>query len=81
MKPVIYTRSTGCSACEMLVEYLDDKKVEYTRYDVDKDDEALQELMSRGIHSVPVLVVGDEAVAGFNPHETDRLLESLNGRT
>ena len=35
--------------------------------DVDEDDAAYEELMSRGWRSVPVTVIGDRAITGFDP--------------
>lgn len=60
----------------MAKEFLSQKGVEYTAYDVSKDRDALKEMMeiSGGARSVPVISVCNEVMVGF---DRDRLEQSL----
>ena len=44
---------------------------------VGKDPQARQELMEIGITSLPVLLIGDQKLAGFNPAKIDEALALL----
>lgn len=44
---------------------------------IDDDDEAYRELMAMGIMSVPVTVIGDARVKGFNPKALTDALNAL----
>ena len=38
----------------------------FTAYNVDEDDRAYDDLIARGWRSVPVTIIGDRAVKGFD---------------
>jgi glutaredoxin 3 len=49
--------------------------VTFTEYDVSNDREKAQEMIQKsGQMGVPVLVIGDEVVIGFNQAKIDTLL-------
>ncbi len=56
------------------MEYLSQKGVPYTEKNVARDPEAVQELMSMGLRSLPVIVIGDKRLSGFNPAAIDAAL-------
>ena len=58
------------------MEYLSHKGVEYTEKNVAYDPQAVQELMSYGLRSWPVIVIGDKRLSGFNPKAIDEALAS-----
>lgn len=56
-------------------EYLSEKKVAFTEYDVSKDREKAMEMVEKTKQmGVPVILVNDEAVVGFNKTVLDTLL-------
>ena len=59
------------------MEYLSQKGVAYTEKNVSVDQDAVQELMSMGLRSLPVLVIGEERLSGFNPTAIDAALANL----
>ena len=59
------------------MEYLSQKGIPYIEKNVSKDQEAVQELMSMGLRSLPVIVIGEERLSGFNPVAIDAALASL----
>ncbi len=42
------------------------EQVPFTAYNVDEDDRAYDELIARGFRTVPVTVIGGEAITGFD---------------
>ena len=58
------------------MEYLSQKGVEYTEKNVSRNPEAVQELMSMGVRSLPLILIGDQQLRGFNPKAIDEALAS-----
>jgi glutaredoxin-like protein NrdH len=48
-------------------EFLSRAEVPFVVRDVDEDDGAYEELVSRGWRAVPVTIIGDRAIRGFDP--------------
>jgi glutaredoxin 3 len=65
-KVTIYSTPT-CHFCQMAKEFFAEKKIEYTAYDVAGDAEKRQEMIKlTGQLGVPVIVVGDNIMVGFD---------------
>jgi glutaredoxin len=47
-------------------ELLSHEGVPFTAYNVDEDDRAYDELVSRGWRTVPVTIIGDQVIKGFD---------------
>jgi glutaredoxin len=45
--------------------------VPFTERNVGKDPTARQELMELGLMSLPVILIGDQRLTGFNPNAID----------
>jgi glutaredoxin len=50
-------------------ELLSREGVPFTSYNIDEDQQAYDELIARGWRTVPVTVIGERALRGFNPVE------------
>jgi glutaredoxin-like protein NrdH len=50
-------------------ELLSREGVPFTAYNVDEDERAYDELLARGWRTVPVTVIGERVLKGFNPVE------------
>ena len=50
-------------------ELLSREAVPFTAYNVDEDERAYDELIARGWRTIPVTVIGDRVLKGFNPVE------------
>jgi glutaredoxin-like protein NrdH len=50
-------------------ELLSREGVPFTAYNVDEDEHAYDELIARGLRTVPVTVIGERVLKGFNPVE------------
>lgn len=69
----------NCMQCLFVKKELDNNKIEYKEFYIDKDPKALQEVKEMGFQGVPVIVAdGHEAFHGFNP---DKLAEIIEDET
>jgi glutaredoxin len=48
-------------------EFLSREGVEFTAYNVDEDASAYDALIARGFRSVPVTLIGERSLTGFDP--------------
>ena len=56
-------------------EFLSQHGVAFTVRNVDEDDQAYDELIARGFRTVPVTIIGDREIRGF---DRDRLSTALS---
>lgn len=75
MKSVsIYTTET-CGYCRMAKEFFQKNSVQYQEFDVGKDLAKRKEMIEKsGQMGVPVIVVGDDMIVGFNKPKLESLL-------
>ena len=76
MKNVVMYTSSTWPYCTLAKEYLDEKGVEFTAKNVQKDSDARKELMDMGHMGVPVIVIGEEQIVGFDKTKIDLALDS-----
>jgi glutaredoxin-like YruB-family protein len=70
----IYSTPT-CHFCQMTKDFLKEKGIAYTEYNVASDLEKRQEMIQKsGQMGVPVIYVGDELIVGF---DKERLMSTL----
>jgi hypothetical protein len=53
--------------------------VAFTEKNVGRDPQARQELMEIGLTSLPVLLIGEKKLTGFNPNQIDEAIKALTG--
>jgi len=53
-------------ACERVKGFLSQAGVAFDLRDIDEDPSAYDELLARGFRSVPITIVGDTVVKGFD---------------
>ena len=53
--------------------------MQFTEKNVGRDPQARQELMDLGLMSLPVLLIGDKKLTGFNPAQIDAALAAAEG--
>jgi glutaredoxin 3 len=71
----IYTTPT-CPWCHKAKAWLRDKKIRYREVDVTSDRSGLDEMVKRsGQTGVPVIVVGDEVIVGFNQNRLNEIFK------
>lgn len=62
----IYT-TPSCTYCKMLRKYLDAHGVEYIEHNIAANEETRAAFYASGARGVPVTVIGDQRIQGFNP--------------
>jgi glutaredoxin-like YruB-family protein len=72
---VIMYATTWCPYCKQSREFFQRHGIQYVEYDVERDADAYRENRRLGGGGVPMIVVGDEVVAGFNQQRLTQLLE------
>lgn len=73
-KVTIYSTPT-CHFCQMTKDFLKEKSIGYTEFNVASDLEKRQEMIQKsGQMGVPVIFIGDEMIIGF---DKERLVTSL----
>ena len=60
-------------------ELLSRAGVPFTAKNVDEDEHAYDELIARGMRTVPVTVIGERVLAGFHPVELVEAIEAWRG--
>lgn len=66
-RPVVVYSTPTCSPCKAAKAFLASKGVAFQEVNVAEDEEGREELIRHtGQLAVPVIVVGDEVVQGFN---------------
>lgn len=70
----IYVRA-WCGYCRKLEKFLKENNIEYKRFDLDKDSEALDTFNRLGGKGVPLIRVGSKVIKGYNP---DAILAAYN---
>jgi glutaredoxin-like YruB-family protein len=75
MKNVTIYSTPTCVYCRAVKDFLNEKKVKFTEYNVASDTERRKEMVDKtGQMGVPVIVIGDEAVVGFDQDKIAELL-------
>lgn len=69
----IYSSST-CTNCVAAKEYLKEKGYEYDERNISTDPEAKKELISMGYMGVPIIMIDDEVIVGFDKSKLDQVL-------
>jgi glutaredoxin len=62
------------------MEYLSQKGVPFTEKNVSRDQSAVQDLVKMKARSLPVIVIGDQLLHGFNPKAIEQLVTNDNDR-
>jgi len=70
----IYSTPT-CHFCHMAKEFFKEKNVPYTEYDVASDMARRKEMIEKSEQmGVPVIIIGDELIVGYNKPKIVQLL-------
>ena len=72
-KVVVYSSNT-CPYCVSAKQYLSENGVEFEERNVQTSADARQELMQMGHMGVPVILIDDEEIVGFDKDRIDGAL-------
>ncbi len=71
---VVYSTPT-CPWCKKAKDYLTQKGITYTNYDVASDRDKAKEMVEKSKQmGVPVITIDNQVVIGFNQPQLDKLL-------
>ena len=73
----IYSTPT-CPWCVLAKKYFNDKKIAFDDFNVGEDQEKAEEMVElSGQMGVPVIVIGDEVIVGFDKDKIERALKKI----
>ena len=75
--PVIVYTSTYCNYCKQVKSFLSDRGVAYEERNIDQEEKFAEELWNTGMRSVPVTVIGEAKILGFNQTQLNRAVAEL----
>ncbi|NQU83962.1 MAG: glutaredoxin family protein [Parcubacteria group bacterium] len=76
MKKVLIYSTPTCPYCIQAKEYFKEKGIKYEEKDVASDDKAREEMTKKsGSLAVPVIIIGDEVIVGFDKDAVNKALE------
>lgn len=74
MKVEVYSTPT-CMYCNLLKDFLKENSVEFTEINVAEDEEKRNYIVEKsGQMGVPVTIIGDEVIVGFNQAKISEIL-------
>ncbi len=74
MKNIVIYTSAGCQFCHLAKDFLTEKGFEFTEKNISEDKEAMLELRKKGYAGVPVIMVDDTEVLGFDQEKLEKAL-------
>jgi len=76
-EPIKLYGAASCPRCQGAKKYLEQKQVPFDYIDVFKEPDGMKELESRGLSTIPVVMLGDGTnyVTGFNAKAIDGLIK------
>jgi glutaredoxin len=72
--PILIYSATWCNACNELKEYLSNNHIQYKNIDVDENKTAMKRLGELGLTGIPVIIIKDNLIQGFNQNLLDKYL-------
>ena len=72
-KVVMYTTPT-CGYCQRAKAYFNQRGIRFTELDVTQSSQARREFKALNGRGVPLIVIGDQRISGFNQAAVDRAL-------
>jgi len=70
---IIFT-GASCPWCSRVKEYLKGKRFRFREVNVEKDRDGAKELQRRNIKGVPVVLINNRVIVGFDKVKIDKLL-------
>ncbi len=74
MKSVVMYSASWCGVCLKAKEYMRARSIPYTEHDIEASERNLERFKALGGRGVPLIMVGQQRMSGFNPVRLERLL-------
>lgn len=68
----------NCPHCRQLKQYLQQRGLRFQEFDVQNDPRGRKAYARLGARTVPVVIIGDTRVDGFDRRRLDRLLDGAD---
>lgn len=75
MKRVEIYTSKSCGYCHAAKDFLAKHNISFVEHDITTDPNARRELMNRGYRSVPLIIVDNMEISGFDKEELTKALK------
>ncbi len=76
---IVVFSTPSCGWCRKVKSYLREKGFKFRDVDISRDQKAAMDVQRRtGSTSVPVVLINNRPIIGFNKAEIDKLLRSYN---
>lgn len=77
-KVIVFSTPT-CSYCNLAKRYFREKNIKFTDVDVSRDQNAARDIVKRtGQTGVPVILINNKAIVGFDKPKINQLLNIKN---
>ena len=67
--------TSWCGYCRKMLAFLDKNGIKYTAYDIEKDAAAQQKYSEYGVQGVPLVIVGQTVISGYDPDGVTQALK------
>jgi len=71
---VIIFTSSSCPWCNRVKQYLSERRFRFREVNVERDPEGARELRRRNITGVPVVLINNHPIVGFDKAKINKLL-------
>ena len=76
-KSVVMYSAEWCGICKQAREYFEGRGIEYEEYDIDTDEKGKRDFAEMRGRGVPIILVGDQRMRGFNPTRFQDLFREM----
>jgi len=73
---VIMYATKWCPYCKRMRAYFQEHKIRYFEYDIEQSSKGRQQFKALGGRGVPLVLVRDRLIRGYNPKAVSRALEN-----
>jgi len=77
---VIMLGAWWCSYCSKARKYLQQNEISYCEYDMERSEEGKRLYKEVNGQAIPILLIGDYQVNGFNEYSIEKALERLHSK-
>ena len=77
---VIMLGAWWCSYCSQARKYLQHNEISYCEYDMERSDEGKRLYKEVNGQAIPILMIGDYQINGFNERSIEKALEILHSQ-
>lgn len=77
---VIMLGAWWCPYCSQARKYLQQNEISYCEYDMERTEEGKRLYKEANGQAIPILLIGDSQISGFNEYGIEKALERLHSK-